>query len=54
MLGSLLPTGLRPSFLPKFKRHGIELSDDLFGTPSHAMYGIDKDEPLTWARAEEA
>jgi pilus assembly protein CpaF len=41
VVGHLRPTGLRPSFLPKFERHGIELPDDLFGTPSVAIYGAD-------------
>ena len=30
---------LRPAFLPKFKRHGIELPDDLFGTAAVSMFG---------------
>ena len=41
MIGRLDPTRLRPTFLPKFERHGIELADDLFGTPSTAVYGAD-------------
>ena len=32
VIGDLVPTGLRPAFLPKFKRHGIELPDEIFGT----------------------
>jgi pilus assembly protein CpaF len=39
VVGQLLPTGLRPRFLPKFARHGIELPPDLFGSPLAAMYG---------------
>jgi pilus assembly protein CpaF len=39
VVGRLEPTGLRPSFLSKFERHGIELPHDLFGTPHTAMYG---------------
>jgi pilus assembly protein CpaF len=31
VIGSLQPTGLRPSFLYKFEKHGIELPADLFG-----------------------
>ena len=56
VIGDLVPTGLRPAFLPKFKRHGIELPDELFGTASHAMFGINGDQaaPATWARAEGA
>jgi hypothetical protein len=47
---------LRPAFLPKFKRHGIELPDEIFGTASHAMFGINGDQPApaSWARAEGA
>jgi len=41
VIGKLVPTGLRPAFLPKFKRHGIEIPDDLFGTPSNAMFGVE-------------
>ena len=41
VVGQLLPTGIRPSFFPKFARHGIELPPDLFGTPLAAMYGAD-------------
>ena len=33
VVGRLEPTGLRPTFLSKFERHGIELPPDLFGTP---------------------
>ena len=39
VVGELRPTGLRPTFLPKFARHGIELSPVLFGSPAAAMYG---------------
>jgi pilus assembly protein CpaF len=39
VIGQLRPTGLRPTFLPKFERHGITLPDDLFGTPETAVYG---------------
>jgi pilus assembly protein CpaF len=39
VIGQLLPTGIRPSFFPKFARHGIELPFDLFGTPMAAAYG---------------
>jgi pilus assembly protein CpaF len=55
VIGTLAPTGLRPAFLPKFKRHGIELSDDLFGTPSHAMFGAEGENgPAQWVRVEGA
>jgi len=39
VIGELRPTGLRPAFLPKFARHGIELPPGLFGSPLAAMYG---------------
>ncbi len=39
VIGSLRPTGLRPAFLPKFERHGINLPEGLFGTPETAMFG---------------
>jgi len=56
VIGDLVPTGLRPAFLPKFKRHGIELPDELFGTASHAMFGVNGDQsaPSAWVRAEGA
>jgi pilus assembly protein CpaF len=53
VVGDLAPTGLRPAFLPKFKRHGIELAENLFGTPSNAMFGADGDgNAAQWVRAE--
>jgi pilus assembly protein CpaF len=53
VIGDLAPSGLRPAFLPKFKRHGIELPDDLFGTPSNAMFGAEGDgAPAQWVRVE--
>jgi pilus assembly protein CpaF len=39
VVGRLEPTGLRPLFLPKFERHGVELPSDLFGTGMTAMFG---------------
>jgi len=39
VVGRLVPTGLRPTFLAKFARHGIELPADTFGTPYDAAYG---------------
>jgi pilus assembly protein CpaF len=54
VVGDLMPTGLRPSFLHKFKRHGIDLPDDIFGSAAHAMFGINAEEPATWMRAEGA
>jgi pilus assembly protein CpaF len=51
VVGQLRPTGLRPTFLPKFERHGIKLPDDLFGTPETAVYGAGADAELVqdWA-----
>jgi len=40
VVGQLEPTGLRPSFLGKFERHGIELSATLFGDSEAAMFGV--------------
>ena len=34
VVGRLTPTGLRPSFEHKFRKHGIELPADLF-TPAY-------------------
>jgi pilus assembly protein CpaF len=39
IVGKLHPTGLRPGFLPKFERHGIELPLSLFGGTASAIYG---------------
>jgi len=39
VVGQLEPTGLRPSFLGKFERHGIELSSTLFGDAEAAVFG---------------
>jgi pilus assembly protein CpaF len=36
IVGELRPTGLHPSFLGKFERHGIQLPLDLFGGPQLA------------------
>jgi len=38
IVGELRPTGLHPSFLGKFERHGIELPLDLFGGPHLALH----------------
>jgi pilus assembly protein CpaF len=40
VVGGLRPTGLRPAFLPKFARHGIELPPGLFGSPVAPMYEV--------------
>jgi pilus assembly protein CpaF len=39
VVGRLEPTGLRPAFLGKFERHGIELSSEMFGDAEAAMFG---------------
>ena len=39
VVGELRPTGLRPNFLPKFARHGIELPPDIFGSGVYAVGG---------------
>jgi hypothetical protein len=30
VMGSLVPTGLRPAFVHKFEKHGLTLPSDLF------------------------
>jgi pilus assembly protein CpaF len=39
IVGKLHPTGLRPGFLNKFERHGIELPLSLFGGVANAIFG---------------
>jgi len=39
IVGRLHPTGLRPGFLGKFERHGIELPLSLFGDAGNAIFG---------------
>ena len=39
IVGRLHPTGLRPGFLGKFERHGIELPVSLFGGAASAIFG---------------
>jgi pilus assembly protein CpaF len=39
IVGRLHPTGLRPGFMGKFERHGIELPLDLFGGQGVAVFG---------------
>ena len=50
IVGSLRPTGLRPGFLPKFERHGIELPLSLFGGAASAIYGADASALPGWVR----
>jgi pilus assembly protein CpaF len=47
-IGALRPTGLRPSFLPKFRRHGIDLDAELFGTASETVYGTNGHDANGW------
>jgi pilus assembly protein CpaF len=53
VVGELLPTGLRPSFLPKFERHGIAIPNGFFGSADVAMFGV-HGEQQTWPRTGEA
>ena len=39
IVGRLRPTGLRPGFLGKFERHGIDLPLELFGDTAVTVYG---------------
>ena len=39
VVGSLRPTGLRPTFVSKFTRHGLELPPDVFGPAAVSMFG---------------
>jgi len=39
IVGKLHPTGLRPGFLGKFERHGIELPLSVFGGATDAIFG---------------
>jgi len=55
IVGSLAPTGLRPTFLDKFAMHGIELSPNLFGDEAAAMFGLvgEDEESPAWLRRVE-
>ena len=39
IVGGLRPTGLRPGFLGKFERHGIQLPVELFGNAAVTVFG---------------
>ena len=52
VIGDLVPTGLRPAFLPKFKRHGIELPDELFGTAPSRCSAINGRRPGSGSAGE--
>jgi pilus assembly protein CpaF len=54
--GTLEATGLRPTFLNKFARHGIELPPTLFGDESAAVFGVgseSSDDAHPWVRTME-
>ena len=51
IVGRLYPTGLRPGFLPKFERHGIELPVSLFGGPAAAVFGASTQAMPAWPKA---
>jgi len=55
VIGSLGPTGLRPAFLAKFARHGIDLPLEIFGNTDTAMFGIENGnkENTSWYSAGE-
>ena len=40
VIGHLDPTGLRPTFLGKFERHGIKLTPKMFGDAENAIFGM--------------
>ncbi len=52
ILGQIQSTGLRPTFLRKFQRHGLELPDDIFGDAATTMFGINGDrvDQRAWGR----
>jgi pilus assembly protein CpaF len=55
VVGTLEPTGLRPAFLAKFERHGIELPSAIFGNADAAMFGLHASgNGAAWVRAEES
>jgi pilus assembly protein CpaF len=50
IVGRLHPTGLRPGFLGKFERHGIELPLSLFGDTASAIFGANAAALPDWVR----
>ena len=51
IVGRLHPTGLRPGFLGKFERHGIELPLSTFGDTASAIYGANAAGLPEWVKA---
>ena len=54
VVGSLRPTGLRPTFVSKFTRHGLELPPDVFGTVAVSMFGTSGAGPVQRLAAGDA
>jgi pilus assembly protein CpaF len=50
VVGNLRPTGLRPSFLHKFRRHGIVAGPAIFGTPTDRKVSIGADPTVPISR----
>ena len=50
IVGGLRPTGLRPGFLGKFERHGVELPLSLFGGAASAIYGASTQAMPDWPK----
>ena len=53
IVGRLHPSGLRPTFLGKFERHGIELPLSLFGGTANAIYGADGSARPEWVNGSD-
>jgi pilus assembly protein CpaF len=52
IVGKIQSTGLRPTFLRKFERHGLEMPEDIFGDAATAMFGVNGDrvDQRAWKR----
>jgi pilus assembly protein CpaF len=46
VIGRLEATGLRPTFLPRFERHGVALPIDIFGGAEQSVFGVNGAEPM--------
>jgi pilus assembly protein CpaF len=53
IVGRLHPSGLRPGFLGKFERHGIELPLSLFGGTANAIYGANGSALPEWVNGSD-